>query len=276
MATDALIPEALSPYIPKLISLGQTLLLCLVIFAVGWFASKWASKLVCRALERTKIDRAASNFLAGIIQYTILAATIIAVLGTAGVQTTSVIAILGSAGIAVGLALQGNLSHFASGVMILIFRPFTVGDMVTLSGHTGKVNDVGLFATTLHTPGNDKIIIPNSAITSNPMINLTGQGTRRGTVRLSVAYGSDLKNVRDALKVALDNTPQILADPAPIVHFADLGDHALIFDLHAHCKSEDFNDMLNDLRAQVYERLNDAKIEIPFWQIVVHSDAKHP
>jgi small conductance mechanosensitive channel len=247
-----------------------------VIFAVGWFASKWASKLVCRALERTKIDRAASNFLAGIIQYTILAATIIAVLGTAGVQTTSVIAILGSAGIAVGLALQGNLSHFASGVMILIFRPFTVGDMVTLSGHTGKVNDVGLFATTLHTPGNDKIIIPNSAITSNPMINLTGQGTRRGTVRLSVAYGSDLKNVRDALKVALDNTPQILADPAPIVHFADLGDHALIFDLHAHCKSEDFNDMLNDLRAQVYERLNDAKIEIPFWQIVVHSDAKHP
>jgi small conductance mechanosensitive channel len=273
MAADTLIPDAIAPYVPKLIEISLTLLKCGLIFFVGWMASKWTHKLLMRSLERTKIDRAAANFLAGMGQYLILAATAIAVLGTAGIQTTSVIAILGSAGIAVGLALQGNLSHFASGVMILIFRPFTVDDVVTIAGNTGKVKDVGLFATTLFTPANEKIIVPNSAITSNPIINLTGQGTRRGTVRVGVAYGSDLAKVQETLRSAIAATPQILAEPAPVVNFADLGDHALIFDIHAHSETPDYLAMLHNLRSQVYDQLNAADIEIPFWQIVVHGGA---
>jgi small conductance mechanosensitive channel len=271
MADTSLVPTQITPYIPKAIEAGQTLLLCLLIFFVGWMTSKWAYKLVRRSLDKTKVDKAAASFLSGMTQYLILAATVIAVLGTAGIETTSVIAILGSAGIAVGLALQGNLSHFASGVMILIFRPFTVDDVVTIAGHTGQVKDVGLFATQLYTPANEKIIIPNSAITSGPIINLTGQGTRRGTVRVGVAYGTSLPALHAALKLAIDNTPEILKEPAPIINFSELGDHGLIFDIHAYCESPNFRLMQHNLRTQVYEQLNAAGIEIPFWQIVVHN-----
>lgn len=274
MADTSIVPSQIAPYIPQAIEAGQTLLLCLLIFSLGWMTSKWTYKLVSRSLDKTKVDKAAASFLSGMAQYTILAATVIAVLGTAGIQTTSVIAILGSAGIAVGLALQGNLSHFASGVMILIFRPFTVGDVVTLAGHTGQVKDVGLFATQLYTPANEKIIIPNSAITSGPIINLTGQGTRRATVRVGVAYGSSLPAVHAALQLAIDHTPEILQEPAPIIHFSDLGDHGLLFDIHAHSESANFRPMQHNLRSQVYEQLNAAGVEIPFWQIVVHNPAQ--
>jgi small conductance mechanosensitive channel len=274
MAADTLIPDAIAPYVPKLIEISLTLLKCGLIFFVGWMASKWTHKLLMRSLERTKIDRAAANFLAGMGQYLILAATAIAVLGTAGIQTTSVIAILGSAGIAVGLALQGNLSHFASGVMILIFRPFTVDDVVTIAGHTGQVKDVGLFATMLFTPANEKIIVPNSAITSSPIINLTGQGTRRGTVRVGVVYGADVDQVEKILADAIAQTTQALDSPAPVVALGELGEHGLMFDMHVHAMSGDFLDMLHHLRRNAYKGLSAAGIAAPRWQIVLHEDGR--
>jgi small conductance mechanosensitive channel len=264
------IPKEYELYATKGIQMGQTLLLCLFIFFIGWMVSKYTYRLTKRYLDKIHIDKAAAGFLAGFAQYTILAATIIAVLGTAGIQTTSVIALLGSAGLAVGLALQGNLAHFSSGVMLLIFRPFTVDDVVTISGHTGRVVDVGIFATTLFTPANEKIIIPNSSITGGPIMNLTGQGTRRGTVSVSVAYGSDIDQVQEVLRSAIEQTPQILQEPAPGIVFFDLGDHGLQFNLNCHCLSPDFLAMNHTLRSNVYKALNAANIEIPFWQIVIH------
>ena len=153
--------------------------LAFLIFVVGWTASKWANSLALRAFERRKLDPAMSRFLASLVQYGVLAAAVIAALDRTGVPSTSFVPILGSAGLAIGLALQGSLGNFASGVMILLFRPFTLNDAVSVAGHTGRVEEIGLFATTLITPDNETIIVPNAQVTGGSIVNLTALGRRR-------------------------------------------------------------------------------------------------
>ncbi len=264
------VPEALKPFFPQIVDFSQVILQCLLILIVGWIISKWAKRWIQRALERSKMEAPLAKFLAGIGQYIVLIAAGIAVLGTAGIETTSVVAVLGSAGIAVGLALQGNLSHFASGVMILFFQPFTEGDVITAGGQTGAVQEIGLFATVLHTPDNMKIIVPNASITGGTIVNITTLGTRRGAVSVGVAYGADVEKVVQLLTKAAQKTPCALQDPGPAVAFVDLGASSINFSVMAWSKSEDYLDMLHNLRTAVYDALNEAEIEIPYDQIVVH------
>jgi small conductance mechanosensitive channel len=261
-----LLPPILQPYADLIVGA----VVAVVIFVAGWVTSKWAAFIVARLLKRAQVDEALSRFLAAIGRYVVLAATVIIALGTVGIQTTSLVALLASAGLAVGLALQGSLANFASGVMILFFRPFTLQDRVTVAGATGTVTDIGLFATTLKTPDNERIIIPNSSVTGGSITNFTAEGTLRGTIDVGVAYGTDLDVAIRIMMQVCQEEPLALEDPAPAVVFTGFGASSLDFSVRAWASTADVFSMLHNLRVRLYDALNANGIEIPFNQIVVH------
>ena len=260
------IQEILEQYMPILKDFG----LAVLIFIFGWVVSKWAQKFVLKTTKLRKFDEALGRFMASMAKYTIIAATLIASLGAVGIQTTSLVAIFASAGLAVGLALQGSLSNFASGVMILFFRPVELGDKVTIAGHTGVVEDIGIFTTTMITGDNHKIIIPNQKVTGDSIVNYTAKGIIRGCVTTGVAYGSDVAQVMDLLATAAKKAALVLQDPAPVVIFDSLGASSIDFNVFTWCESHNYRDMLHQVRTLIYEDLNAAGIEIPFNQLVVH------
>ncbi|PRP97697.1 Small-conductance mechanosensitive channel [Enhygromyxa salina] len=263
------VPEALQPYMPLIVGSVTAI----VIFIVGVIVARWARDLVARALNKRQLDKSLVGFLASLTRWLVLAAAVIAALERVGLQTTSLVALLGSAGIAIGLALQGNLAHFASGVMILLFRPFTVGHYIEAAGKEGHVKVVGLFTTTLLTLDNETVIIPNGAATGGVMINYTVSGSRRAHIEVGVAYGSDIPEVIAVLKKATARCDLALEDPAPVIAFVGLGASSLDFVVLAHCDPARYADMLHQVRTAVYEELAAADIEIPFNQIVVHQAA---
>lgn len=240
---------------------------------MGWIASKWVHSVALKTIARRNFDKALGHFVASIARYSVLAATVIAALGAVGVEATSLVAIFASAGLAVGLALQGSLSNFASGVMILVFRPFELGDVITAGGHTGGVHDIGLFATTLITPDNQKITVPNSAITGGTITNITTLGTRRGAVDVGVAYGADVDQVIAILQRAAKSADLVLQGPAPAVAFVGLGASSIDFTVLTWSRSGDYLGMLHNVRREIYNALNDAGVDIPYNQIVVHQAA---
>ncbi|MCO4746998.1 MAG: mechanosensitive ion channel [Proteobacteria bacterium] len=263
-------PEEIKAYwdmaSPVLFGIGMAL----VILILGWIFSKWANRAVTNAGTRSNLDEALKRFLASIAQYTVLAASVIAALGKVGVETTSLVAVFASAGLAVGLALQGSLSSFASGVMILFFRPFALGDKVTTGGETGVVEDIGLFATTLKTPDNHTIIVPNSSVTGGTITNYTKEGTVRGTVSAGVAYGADLEVVMTALLAAANKSSLVLKDPGAAVAFVDMAASSLNFNVMCWSQCDDYLGMLHEVRSNIYDELNAQGIDIPFDQIVIH------
>ena len=178
------LPDHIAPYAPLI----SNLIYGVIILAAGWMVSKWTNRLVHTMLRKTKTEESLARFLASIAQYIVLAATLIASLNQVGVQTTSLVAILASAGLAVGLALQGSLSNFASGVMILGFRPFMLDDFVEIGGKSGNVEDIGLFMTRLVTVNNELVLVPNSSITGNTITNYTAKGVRRCVIDIGVGY----------------------------------------------------------------------------------------
>ena len=265
-------PAVIKPYLPMVVGIAKAIL----IFVAGWIVSKIAAKFVVNSSKRANLDEALSRFFGNLARYTVLVAVVVAALGAVGIQTTSLVAVMASAGLAIGLALQGSLGHFASGVMILFFRPFGLGDVITAGGQTGKVDDIGLFATTLITPNNEKIVVPNGKIMGDSIVNMTTLGIRRGGVDVGVAYGADVETVRAALLRAAKNVELSLDDPAPAIAFAGLGASSLDFTVYAWAKAPDWFAMLGALRKSIYEELNRAKIEIPFNQIVVHQASAEP
>lgn len=265
-ALKALLPESLAGN-AGLIAGAITALL---IFILGWIASKWAHRVIINVLRKRSLDEALSRFLASIAQYAVLAAFIISALEHVGVASTSLTAIFASAGLAIGLALQGSLGNFASGVMILFFRPFTIGDRIKAGGETGVVKDIGLFACTLRTPANETIIVPNGAVTGGTITNFTKEGTLRGAVNVGVAYGADVATVMQVLLEATKKSELVLQDPAPSVAFVDMAASSINFTVLAWSKTDESLGMLHNVRKNVYEALNEAGIEIPYDQLVIH------
>ena len=261
-----LLPPPLQPYAGLIVGAATAIL----IFVIGWIAAKWVYALCLRMARRSNVDEALGRFLAALAQYAVLAVAVIAALGKVGVQTTSLVALFGAAGLAVGLALQGNLSNFAAGVMILLFRPFTLDDLVTVGGKTGKVKEIGLFATTVVTPANETIIIPNAKITSDAISNFTELGTRRGAIAVGIAYGSDVATAMEAMIAACRDVETVLEEPAPSVYFTGFGASSLDFEVRPWSQAGDFPAMIHDVRLALNARLEQAGVEIPFDQIVVH------
>ncbi len=266
---ETLLPEPLAPYSALIVGTAKAIL----IFVVGWIAAKWANTFGLAMFRKRKLDEAVTRFLASLLQYAVLAATVVAALGAVGVETTSLIAILGSAALAIGLALQGSLANFASGVMVLIFRPFTIGDVVTVAGHTGVVDEIGLFATNLVTFDNQKVIIPNAQATGSSIVNITVLGTRRASVEIGVAYGADPDKVMAILLEAAKSVDLVLEDPAPSAVLTSFGASAVNFTVFSWAKSSDWGGVAARTRIAVYNALNEAGIEIPFDQVVVHQAA---
>ncbi len=246
---------------------GQALL----VLIIGWIVSNMFYSRTVAMVQNRGLDLALGRFLAQMARWTILGATVIAALGVVGVEVMGLMAVFASAGVAVGLALQGNLSNFASGVMILIFRPFDVGDLITAAGKTGGVQEIGLFATVMHTLNNEKIIVPNSSITGGVIENLTALGTRRATIGVGVAYGADAAQVMDILQKAAQDCPLVLSEPGADVAFTGLGASSVDFTVLVWCKSADWVAVQGQVRHALYNALNDAGIEIPFNQLVVHN-----
>lgn len=263
---ESILPAAMLPYWPTI----RGVIIGIAIFIVGWIVSRVVARLILQIMRKKEVDLALSRFLSQIAFYALLVATVIAALGSVGVQTTSLVAVFASAGLAIGLALQGTLAHFASGVMILFFRPIRLGDFVQAGGQTGTVDDIGLFATSLITPNNEKVIVPNGKITGDSITNFTVLGRRRGAVDVGIAYGADLKKVQEVLMASAQRTELALQDPAPGVAFGGFGASSLDFKVVAWAEGPNFLPMLHNLRSCIYDDLNAAGIEIPYNQIVVH------
>lgn len=242
----------------------------LVILGVGYWASGFASKLALRSSRNAKLSEALARFLGQAAWYTVFAMAAYSAVAAVGIETTGFLALFGTVGLAVGLALQGNLSHFASGVMILFFRPFDIDDVVTAGGHTGKVNEIGLFATTLFTPDQDTIIVPNGAITGGSIVNHTRKGFRRGSVDVGVAYGSDVAEVTAILEKAVAEVDLLRKDPGFAVVCTGLGASSVDFTILFHADVPNFIPAGPAVRVAAYNALNEAGVDIPFNQIVVH------
>lgn len=262
----------MSILIEKGYDIGSGALMALVIVVIGYLIAGRVDAAIRSFGNNRKLDVALTGFLAQIGRNVVIAMAVIAAMGRVGIQTTSVMAVFASAGLAVGLALQGSLANFASGVMILFFRPFTVGDVISAGGETGGVAEVGMFATTLINPSNHKIIVGNSSITGGNIINYTTLGTRRTTVEFGVAYGADIDKVCEIAAKAAKGCPAIIMDPAePAVAFTDMAASSLNFACHSWSQTADFLAAQHQVRKAIYDALNEAGIEIPYDQIVVHN-----
>ena len=243
------------------------LAIALAILAATIFAARWASSATRKALGRVRgfrHDPTVLSFAVQVVRVVVFVIGFIAVLQRLGVQTTSIIAVLGAASLAVGLALQGTLSNVAAGVMLLVLRPYRVGDLVNIAGNVGKVQRLDLFFTQLSDANNVKIMAPNGKVFGDIILNLSGQKNRRMELKISVGYRDDLNAAKAALTLAAAEHPQVLPDPEPWAGVTDLLDSAVEVTLTAWTRSEDYWQARADVFQAAKEALDAAGIEIPF------------
>jgi len=241
-----------------------------LIFIVGKWISQKLSQLSGAFMERANMDETLSKFLQKLIYVGLLVLVIIAALGTLGVQTTSFIAILGAATLAIGLALQSNLSNLGAGAVLLIFRPFKVGDFVEAGGATGVIEEIGIFHTTMKTGDNRQVIIPNSNIVGGNITNFSAKDTRRIDLVIGVSYEDDLKKVKEELWNILNADERILKDPPPTVAVSELADSSVNFVVRPWVKSSDYWPVYFDLLETIKTRFDEVGITIPYPQMDVH------
>ncbi|WP_024352651.1 mechanosensitive ion channel family protein [Brevundimonas naejangsanensis] len=238
-----------------------------IIFVLTLLAARWASGAARKILGRTRLvrrDPTVLAFMVQIVRVVVIIIGMIAVLQRLGVQTTSIIAVLGAASLAVGLALQGTLSNVAAGVMLLILRPYRVGEAIDVGGASGTVQKLDLFTTQLTNANNHKIVIPNSKVLSDVIVNVTGQRTRRIEINFTVGYGENLKDACAVLASVAKVNDRVLKDPAPWTGVTGLLDSAVQITLHAWVNNADWWQTQSDLMQAGKEALDEAGIEIPF------------
>ena len=252
------------------ITYGIKVLAAIAIFIIGKMIAKWVKKLVIKVMKKADVDQIIIGFTSSIAYIAMLAFVVVAALGQLGIQTTSFIAILGAAGLAIGLALQGSLANFAAGFLMIIFRPFKVGDVVEAAGVTGKVNAIHIFTTTLTTPDNKTIIIPNAKLGGDNIINYSTQATRRVDLTVGVSYDADLKEVRAILEDIVSKDARILSDPEHQIAVAELADNSVNFVVRVWVESADYWGVFFDTTEAVKVRLDQAGIGIPYPQRDVH------
>lgn len=249
---------------------GIKLIAAIAIFLIGKMAANWIKRMVSRVMKKGGVDQIIIGFTSSIAYIAMMAFVIVAALGQLGIQTTSFIAILGAAGLAVGLALQGSLANFAAGFLMIIFRPFKVGDVVEAGGISGKVEAIHIFTTTLTTPDNKTIIIPNGKIGNDSIINYSTQPTRRVDLTVGVAYDADLKQVRNVLEDIISKDERIMSDPEHQIAVSELADNSVNFVVRLWVKSADYWGVFFDTNETVKLRFDEAGIGIPFPQRDVH------
>lgn len=249
---------------------GVKLILALVVFLIGKRIARMLTNIAVKAMNKGSVDSELTGFLDSLIYWGLIAIVVIAALGQLGIQTASFIAILGAAGLAVGLALQGSLSNFAAGVLILILRPFNVGNWVEMAGAAGSVVSINIFTTELLTGDNKQIIIPNSRVLDGNIINFSSTGTRRVDMIFGISYGDDIDKAKGILKSVVDSDERILTDKDTRIAVSALADSSVNFVVRPWVNSADYWDVLFDMNAEVKRRFDAEGISIPFPQRDVH------
>lgn len=244
----------------------------LLLLFVAWIIAGWAGRLMQRSLTKANFDETLTKFFGSLVRWLVLLLAVLACLGIFGVQTTSFAAVIAAMGFAVGLAFQGTLSNFSAGVMLLVFRPFKVGDVISAAGHTGKVFEIELFTTKLDTPDNRRLIIPNSAIASGTIENVTFHDTRRVDVAVGTDYAASLAETRKVLEGVAQSEPARLPDRDAQVVLVDLGDSSINWQLRVWTKTADYWSAKENITNAVKVALDEAGIGIPFPQMDVHVD----
>jgi small conductance mechanosensitive channel len=237
---------------------------------VGRWIAKALRNVIKRMMTKGNVDEILISFVGNLTYIALIAFVIIAALNQLGIQTTSFIAIIGAAGLAIGLALQGSLANFAAGVLMIIFRPFQVGDYIEGAGVAGAVEKVQIFTTQLRTPDNKTIIIPNAKIMGDNITNYSAKDTRRVDMVIGVSYGDDLKKVREILEDILAKDDRILKDPAPTIGVLELGDNSVNFAVRPWVKRDDYWGTYFDVTETVKRRFDKEGISIPYPQRDVH------
>jgi small conductance mechanosensitive channel len=228
----------------------------LVFFVLAWIASGMFSRLALAALTRAKVEITIAKFLATLVRWTLISLSTVACLGMFGVNIAAFAAVLGAVGLAIGLALQGSLSNLAAGVMLLLFRPFKVGDAISVSGQAGNVDEIELFSTRLDTPDNRRIIIPNSTAFNAIVENTSHHPLRRVDINVGVDFSSDIPTTRRALTAALDSVPEVVDDPASAVVLVRFGKSAIEWQVCGWCKRENYGPVQQALMQNAQDQLN--------------------
>jgi small conductance mechanosensitive channel len=242
----------------------------IAVLVIGWMMAGWVRRLARRGMERSRLDRAAIPFLTAAVYWTAMAFVVVAVLGLFGIPTASFVAVLGAAGLAVGLAFQGTLSNLASGVMLLIFRPFDVGDTVEIDDTLGVVEEIRLMYTELTTPDGVQTLVPNGEILGAKISNYTANPTRRVDLVVGVGYGDDLDAAEETIRRVLATDERVLEEPEPLVQVDELGGSSVNFVVRPWCRAEDYWALKRDLTRKLKGEIEAAGLEFPYPQRDVH------
>ncbi len=242
----------------------------ILIFIVGKWLARWITNLLSKLLKKKNVEPTLVNFLTSLFYYTLLVLVVVAAAGRLGINTTSFLTIIGAAGLAVDLALKDSLSNFAAGVMLVLFRPFAIGDVVSTAGITAKVEKITIFNTLFCSPDNQLIIVPNNKIISDIITNINAKDTRRIDLVVGISYSDDMAQTRNILKGLAEADSRILTDPAPTIAVAELADSSVNLVFRPWVKTGDYWDVRFDLTEKIKNSLDEAGISIPFPQQDVH------
>lgn len=263
-------PTMIDKVVDGLAQYSMQILAAIVILVVGLWLAKKIKVCFVSALNKKEVDPTLIGFFSSTLHGGLVLFIVIAAIGKLGVQTTSFVAVIGAAGLAVGLALQGSLSNFASGVLLILFKPFKVGDFIKAGGEAGVVVEVGILTTEMKTPDNIKIILPNSAIMGGSITNVSAHPTRRVDMVVGVSYGDDLNKAKQIMEDLLAADERVLKDPAPTVAVSNLGDSSVDFVVRPWVNSADYWAVKFDFTHAVKEKFDAEGVSIPFPQRDVH------
>jgi small conductance mechanosensitive channel len=251
---------------------GLNIIFALLIFIIGKFFVGVISNVVKKLLIKARVDAILVKFIGSIVKSVLLLFVVIASLDQLGVDTTSLIALIGAAGLAIGLALQGSLQNLASGVMLIIFRPFTAGDFVEAGGASGVVEEIGIFTTRMRTGDNKEIIIPNGSIFGGIITNYSRRETRRIDMVFGIGYGDDIRKAKEVIAKIIEDDERILRDPAPLIAVGELGANSVNFNVRPWAKTSDYWSVYFDLNEKIKLAFDENGISIPYPQMDVHLD----
>lgn len=249
---------------------GLQVIGALATLIIGIWIAKWMARITGRVLNKRNVDPTLTKFATSVVRVTLITFVIISAISQVGIETTSFIAVIGAAGLAVGFALQGSLANFASGVMLIIFKPIKVGNYIQGGGEAGTVESIGIFITTLLTPDNKVIFVPNSALTGSNIINFSAKDTRRVDMVFGIGYSDDIDKAKNVIKNILDSDNRILKDPPPQIVLSELADSSVNFAVRPWVNSSDYWGVYFDTNEAVKKKFDEQQISIPFPQRDVH------
>jgi len=253
-----------------ILTYGPKLIGAVIVFIIGLWIVKVLTKSFSKVLDKREVDASLKPFFKSMIGILLKVLLVISVLSMMGIEMTSFVAILGAAGLAVGLALSGTLQNFAGGVMILIFKPYKVGDFIDAQGHSGTVREIQIFNTILKTPDNKTIIIPNGKLSNASMTNYSTEELRRVDWKIGIGYGDDADKAKQVLRTMVEADERALEDPAVFIALSELGDSSVNFAVRAWVKAADYWPLFFHINEEVYKVFDKEGLNIPFPQMDVH------